>query len=465
VSHQERFSLTRRNCGFPHSVTVLVTYPSLADLPAEAFLATRVAELQEHFPLLYARLVDAKTRSPYFAPRSRPWTSAEIVRHETFDAHPERTQEQERILFVENDRMSDYDIEDAPMWRVAILASAGSARVHLAVSAHHEIVDGMGILTLTRALLAPSITHLPHEALGKIPALEDTIRMKPTLAHVLPLMWRDLALPHFPKGLQSILCPPQPWPAREKFKPPMECPWDVSLLALSPSLIPALKAAGVAHGVPALHMTLQMAYALAIRHVCGGARPRFTLSTATPKSERRVELGHAYCTGNYCSDFVTDLDLRPTDHFWAVTAKLSAFFRSPAGLSAARQHMGALRYIPDPKPNEKMRDTTMPTGWEAYMLGKGYETGLNMSNLGAIALPPGSEDVVWAQGGSPFIGPFSVNIIGHEGGLRASTVWREGAPVSRAEVKRIERVFEAVLGRLGDEKWEGLTLEALSSGL
>jgi hypothetical protein len=37
--------------------------------------------------------------------------------------------------------------------------------------------------------------------------------------------------------------------------------------------------------------------------------------------------------------------------------------------------------------------------------------------------------------------------------------------VSRAEVKRIERVFEAVLGRLGDEKWEGLTLEALSSGL
>jgi hypothetical protein len=127
--------------------------------------------------------------------------------------------------------------------------------------------------------------------------------------------------------------------------------------------------------------------------------------------------------------------------------------------------MGALRYIPDPKPAEKMRDTTMPTGWEAYMLGKGYETGLNMSNLGAIALPPGSEDVVWAQGGSPFIGPFSVNIIGHEGGLRASTVWREGAPVSRAEVKRIERVFEAVLGRLGDEKWEGLTLEALSSGL
>jgi hypothetical protein len=465
--------LSSRNCGFPHSITLLVTYPSLTDV-RDVFLTTRIAELQEHFPLLYARIVDSKTRSPYFVSRSRPWKGLEIVHYETFEVYGERTQEQERILWVENDRMSAHDVDKEPMWRVTLLTSPASTRTHLAISAHHEIVDGMGLLTLARALLSPSITHLPYETLDIIPALEDTISLKPSLRHVLPLIWHDLASSFSPKCLRSLLRssrPLRPWPVGRLTKMSTEGPWDLSLLALSPALIPALKATGTANGVPALNMTLHMAYTLAIWIVCGQrALAHFSMATWIPKSERNAELGHAYCTGNYVSDFITKIKLRPTDPFWTVTAKLSEYFRSPAGIARARGSTGTLSYIPDPEPDAAMRDTPTPTGWEMHMLGKAkspdpYDVGMLMSNLGPVGLPPGAEDAVWTQSASPFIAALSVNVIGHEGGLRASTVWREGAPVTREEVKEVERVFEEVLGRLVDESWKEMSLVGLSSGL
>jgi hypothetical protein len=474
VSQQERFMLSSRNCGFPHSITLLITYPSRTGVPQDGFLTTRIAELQEHFPLLYARIVDSKTRSPYFVSRGRPWEGREIVHYETFEVHGERTQEQERILRVENDRMSTHDIDEEPMWRVTRLTSPASTRTHLAISAHHEIVDGMGLLTLARALLSPSITHLPYETLDLIPALEDTISLKPGFRRVLSLIWHDLSTTFLPTCLRSLLRPPpslRPWPTGRSTKMSTEGSWDVSLLALSPTLIPALKATGTANGVPALNMTLHMAYTLAIWIVCGQrALIHFSLATWIPKSERNAALGHAYCTGNYVSDFITKIKLRPTDPFWTVTAKLSEYFRSPAGIARARGSTGTLSYIPDPEPDAAMRDTPTPTGWEMHMLGKAkspdpYDVGMLMSNLGPVGLPPGAEDAVWTQSASPFIAALSVNVIGHEGGLRASTVWREGAPVTREEVKEVERVFEEVLGRLVDESWKEMSLVGLSSGL
>jgi hypothetical protein len=469
VSLQERVSVTRRNCGFPHSVTVLITYPSSAQAPSEQHLLMRIGELQAHFPLLHARIVDAKTRSPRFEAREKPWPAREVLHAESFEAYEERAREQEALLHAENERMSAQDFDEAPMWRVSVLTSPAFPRTYLAVSAYHEIVDGMGVLLLTRALLGSSIDELPYEALPKIPALEDTMTLKPSIGYLSPIVWRELILPMLPTFLQSLLST-RPWPIGMPCKPPMECPWDVSLLSLPPAVFQSLKVAGTAHGVPTLHMILQMAYALAIWHVCGRDLEHFSVESAIPKSERDADLGHAYCTGNYISVFISRLDLAAADDFWAATAKLAAFVRSPQGVTQARGAMGMLAYIPDPAPDQKMRDTPTPTGWEKFMRDKAespapYGQALNVSNLGRVPLPPGAEDIVWAQCASPFISVFGVSILGHEGGLRVATIWREGAAVCREEVKRVEKVFEVVLGRLGDEHWKGSSFGDLMADL
>jgi hypothetical protein len=430
-----------------------------------------VADLQERFPLLYARIADAKTRAPRFEARAQPWPADAIVHHAHFEPDAELTREQARILVAEIERMGAADFAAQPLWRVCVLtADAPGARAHLAVSVAHELTDGMGLLALVDALLAPEIGELPHEALDKLPALEETLDLRPALRDLLPVAWRELVLPLLPAFLRAYLSPPRPWPVGVPGVRPLEAPWGLSLLALPPALIPALKAAGTAHGVRALHATLELAYALALAHVCGRAGADFAVECAADMSERNAELGHAHCTRNYISVHIAPLALRPADDFWARAAALAAELHSPAGRARARGTMGLLAYIPDPAPDAAMRVSDTPTGWERFVREKAagpepFEQGLNVSNLGSAPLPPGAADVVWAQVASPHIAALAVNVVGHAGGLCISTVWREGAPVTADEVARIERVLEGVLGRLADEGWTDTRLETLTAGL
>jgi hypothetical protein len=368
--------------------------------------------------------------------------------------------------------MGAADFAAQPLWRVCVFTApdAPGARTHLAVSVAHELTDGMGLLALVGALLAPSLDGLPHEALDKLPALEETLDLRPALRDLLPVAWRELVVPLLPAFLRAYLSPPRPWPVGVPGVRPTAAPWGLSLLALPPALVPSLKAAGTAHGVRALHATLELAYALALAHVCGRAGAAFAVECAAAVSERRAALGHAHCTRNYIAVHVAPLALRPADDFWAGAAALSAELHSPAGRARARGTMGMLAWIPDSTPDAAMRAADTPTGWERFLRDKAtgpepYEQGLNMSNLGAAALPPGAEDAVWAQVASPYIAALAVNVVGHAGGLRISTVWREGAPVVADEVARIERVLEGVLGRLADEGWTETRLEKLTAGL
>jgi hypothetical protein len=191
---------------------------------------------------------------------------------------------------------------------------------------------------------------------------------------------------------------------------------------------------------------------------------------STPKSERAEHLGHAHCTGNYVSSFTMNLVIQPSDNFWRMAAKVSSDLRSPETIAQARGAMGMLAYVPDPTPDPAMNHTPTPTGWEKFMLEKAkspspYAQALSLSNLGAVSLPCHAQDLVWAQTSSPFGPVFSVNLIGHESGLRLATTWREGAAVCRGQVKEIEQVFEKVLRRLQDKDWDQFTFETLTSGL
>jgi hypothetical protein len=126
----------------------------------------------------------------------------------------------------------------------------------------------------------------------------------------------------------------------------MDCPWDISILALSSVLLDKLKAAGSAHGVLALRTRLQLAYSLSVWQVLAHTREGLPMTLGTPKSERRADLGHAHCTGNHVASFELHLRPRADDAFWAVAARLSASLRSASELALARGRIGVLAHIP-----------------------------------------------------------------------------------------------------------------------
>jgi hypothetical protein len=361
--------------------------------------------------------------------------------------------EQAIILHAEVDRMEQQDFDVTPLWRVTILTSTGVARAYLAVSVQHEIADGMGLLTLAHALLAPSIDDLPYEALDKIPSHENTVPCAPSVRQLLALVWCEVLVPALPAFLQPYLRPPRAWPATDIAAPPMDCPWDIFILALSPAFLDGLKAAGSANGVPALHTTLQLAYALSVWQVLAHTREGLPMTLGTPKSERRADLGHAHCTGNYVASFELHLRPRADDAFWPVAAQLSTSLRSASELALARGRIGVLAHIPHPWTPVFATSAAGPAP---------YINSVYVSNLGRTNLPTGAVDAIWTQGASPFgPAPLAANVLGHEGGMRIATVWREASVANRDEVLEVERIFERILRRLGDAGGKGLTFGEL----
>jgi hypothetical protein len=201
--------VSTRACRFPRSVTLLLAYPGITALPSDASLVERIAELQSHFPLLHACVVDASTSAPYWAPRDRTWTAAEILRREAYEEIEDVKREQACILHAEVDRMEQQDFDTTPLWSVTILTCTGSTRAYLAVSVQHEIADGMGLLALAHALLAPSIDDLPYEALDKIPSHEDTVPCAPSVRQLLTLAWCEVIVSALSAFLQPYLRPPR----------------------------------------------------------------------------------------------------------------------------------------------------------------------------------------------------------------------------------------------------------------
>jgi hypothetical protein len=86
---------------------------------------------------------------------------------------------------------------------------------------------------------------------------------------------------------------------------------------------------------------------------------------------------------------------------------------------------------------------------------------MSISNIGRVALPPKAVDLFWAQGASPLAPPFTINVVGHDKGLRVTPTWRDGAVISEEEVKRVDEVWVRVLERLADPDRQRRTLEEL----
>jgi len=449
--------------GFPHFVSVAVTYASRNDLPRDGFLGQRIQELQKHFPLLYAVLRGTKTREPMLQQGERYWPSERILQRIDYSANGNDGAE---VLQDEMERLNSFHLETDPLWQVAVYTASDASPAYLIVSGHHVLTDGKAIFNLTDALLADDISTLPFEQVDTVPLLSDTHDLRPGLLFVLGMIWTALLVPKLPSFIQPYLRPARAWPDTAIRRPANKCAGRISLLELPHSLIGSLKAAGRQHGVNTLHPILTISYATAVWHVARGSTDSLVLRAATPSNIRDLSLGHGYCTGNYVGSvtipFVAEFD---TD-FWAETAKVATYLSSKACKRRALELMGTLSYVPDPMPDPAKRDTDRPTGWEDFFGGKfesaaPYSDTMSISNMGLVDLPKNATDLFWAQGASPCAPPLTINVVGHEKGLRVTPAWRDGAVFEEAEIKRVDEAWVRILHRLADPAWPGRTLREL----
>lgn len=441
MSLHERYSICRRNCGFPIPNTLLLSYTG-QDKPAPdvSYLQHRVQVLLDKYPLLGSEVRDGQTRAPYFAPRDeslRPDTvlSAEVLPKDVL---------RDDIL-IKAISAAEAAPGDGPLWHV-VRYTTGPV-THLAISAQHELLDGIGLLRLALALTADDVAELPNEPFETVVGM-STPEYKPTLPFLLPLVYSEMLVPALPTWLQRYLRPSRPWPAEIETHP-SNAPWGTSVLSIDTDKVAALSLKGKGSGVKTLHPILKVAYLTAIRSTFGPHSPKVDFIGTTPRNERDSALMHPYLTGNYTSSF--EWTLPSNASFWSACRSCAEYMTSPAGIAIGRQRMGLLAYLPDPDPPKPSTDPRRATGWEDSYTTKfedgtnTYSQALSLSNLGRVSLPPGATDLVWGFPGSPFAPPLSLAMIGHEGGLRIFATRREGCPVTAEHVEQIEKRFVELL--------------------
>ncbi|WVQ96335.1 hypothetical protein IAU59_003439 [Kwoniella sp. CBS 9459] len=470
LSLHERYSLARRNTGYPPIIVIAVAYPSLAALPSTETLNQRIVELQQHFPLLYSRIEGERTTKPRLVQLDKPWSPEDILSKGTYtpSSRPEgeggsagRDEEFGTVLKTESDRMeNDKEVlQTSPAWQVRIHTSAESSiieRVYLTLAVDHIYTDGRGILSLLQALLSSDISSLPYEKLSTVPKVEDTLPMKPSMRFILPLIFQKIILPMCPLFIQNYFRTISPWPASAIREPPFKCTPGLSLYSVPAADLAAIKALSKAKGIPTLHAVFKAAFVGAIwavyRHRT--TEPKFVVSASTPRSERDPTLAHPFCMGNYISSHKIELEPHATTYFWALAKRVSDDLLDPRAISHGRMGVGSLAFVPDGELHtEGKQDPLRPTKWEEFFLNgaassQPFGESLSLSNLGVCTLPEGAEDLVWGQYASPFTAALCTAMIGHEGGLRLVTTWREGSAVVQQEVKVVEKVFHRILKNL-----------------
>ncbi|EAL20527.1 hypothetical protein CNBE4470 [Cryptococcus deneoformans B-3501A] len=457
VSLHERFSLTRRNAGYPPILAIAASYPSDA-APSRTFLEQRIAELQEHFPLLYVRIEGHRTTNPVEVLREKPWPAEDILDEAEYQPEDDDSVEIGNILQKNGQKKSTDDLNSRPLWQVTIDTSLKKSTTYITLVADHLIVDGKGLSIFFDALLAKDVSQLPYEKLETIPRLEDTMNIKPSLSFLLPMVWQHLILPRLPFFIQRFFSTGATWPATHVRESPFNCSPGYSLLSIPADQMASLKQVARAHNILALHAVLKSIYALAIWSKFRHTLSPFRLTASTPRSERDYKLGHAYCMGNYVSSYQFDIQFTPGESFWVVAKKVFDYLMDPESIESARMRMGILEQVPDGVYDPPHADPHRPTKWEDFFLNeaaseKPFGEALSFSNLGHVKLPENAKDVAWVQiGGSLASAGFSTAVLGHEKGLRLNTIYLEGAAVTKEDVKDIERLFVVILKRLIEGK-------------
>ena len=309
----ERFSITRTNIGSPAVVCIQATLG--ADLhTARASIEARLTEVLEGVPHLSCRVVGSRTETPEWVARASPLSSADVLflpsstvtSKEATESRENRTA---RLLLQETAALARQNIEDGPLFRVALHPCPENDGCQVVLTTHHVLADGKGCLALFEALLSSSPlgpAQLGSWPANSIPAASDAvISMKPSLSYLLPIIWREIVLPKLPSSLAGWLAGPPAWPrASEIARNPLECPTSAKLLYFGDNsqLVQELKAVGKGIGIPTLHGVLHAAALAALWASLpeDAISHERTLKTGNPTSLRDgQDPKHGRITGNF----------------------------------------------------------------------------------------------------------------------------------------------------------------------
>jgi hypothetical protein len=440
--------------------------------PSRAFFDKRVVDLQARLPRLYARPIDVYTNHPGFEPGT-PYPPEAIISEGMFTPMPfDHGEEMATIMRHEMDVFESLNFHSSaqPYWSVRLLYGPhGCTRTYVVVAYNHCIVDPRGALRLLHALTMRSIQALVPEPFEIPTRLDDTVRMKPSTRYLAPMAFRELVVPKLPKIIQRKLVKEDPWPGASVTRSPLTSGWNISWSAVPEATVQELKRRAKARGINNMHSLLKAAYVASMWRVFGpNWSVPFQALAGTVIDERQPKLGHAFVTGVYNSVVECELKLTGNERWWNYTNDIAQTITSSRAISDGRMTIGVLSAIPDPEVDHGSADFDQrtPTGWEKYFVERAtgmtpFRSSIVTYNIGTTSLPEDALDWIWSQTASP-VGPvYYINFIGHEGGIRMTTSFCDGAAVTKFQTDVVHamwlRVLERVANGEGDKTLSELT--------
>lgn len=505
VSLHERYANMSVITRDASTITYLYRYPSLSSLPVTEDLQNRVNSVQRSIHHLWSEVIDGETNKPKLRLRPEgPWPASQIVRDDTYDASmADNTEEVEaKLLEMEIERMKARVIGRVVPWQVTRYIPSGeyvNSRLssdtdktyisgvstlcgdhpvkslidyhthssdphYIAISIYHHIADGIGGLHLSQYLLNPSSSLIPQPSLA--PRMEDFISLSLSLPFLIGEAYHELLVPSLPKSLRSALTRQPCWPGENVKGRVTAYPEAQVTIHIPSSWTRALKYEGKAQGVPTLHPILESAYMMAMQEVLGNAECHIEICTPMNVRSSQSQIGGVYTTSLHQSfppSHLTPAHSNPThdclvETCWDLARATSLHHSSKTAKKLAKQKIGSLALIPDPKsfksPHAENTKRRTKTGWEEFMWSSldrpaPYRTSVAMSNLGNIGkFPSGCNGMRWSQSANPFEHALLISIAGHEGGIEVTTAFRDGCAAGREEVKKVSKRFKQILERL-----------------
>jgi hypothetical protein len=340
----------------------------------------------------------------------------------------------------------------------------------LALSAHHAVNDGVGMLNLLHLLLQPQVEFdraavaATAKAPTTFPTYNHTINLKPPMLYMLGVVVKELIVPKLPSLLGGWLSSGSSWPADGVIPNPTTCSPKQQLITLPGDVIAQAKETAAKHGVTTLHPLIQIAATFALWHaiVRRDGRPATSalrLAVGTPMDDRKSHPDHPMTGSNYVCNSNLDCAVSSSTEFWDLCDIHSRRIKSPEGRAEARAAVGMLAYIPDPADHVPRHGGIDVTGFEAFLLDKAsgrtpFTLALETSNVGlAPEFGVGAGDVLLAQTSSRFASALSLGVVGNRASGNVSVVasWMEGAGMDlelvRMFAEGLERAFALLAGR------------------
>ncbi|TXT15969.1 hypothetical protein VHUM_00472 [Vanrija humicola] len=451
--------LVRQNAGRPQGLIHVVTYPEDA-LPSREFLEERVMALQERLPMLYSRVINRHTNRPGYALNDAPWPANDILTEGFYSSGP--GSELEQATSVLRDQLARFEARDfdkEPMWSVSrIVGGPMDDSAYLVVCVAYVMADTRAAERLTKALTAPNIDYIAPEPWNTATRFDDTFSLRPSARFIAPIFYREIVLPRLPKSVQAKLRKEDPWPGTNVDRSPLVCGSGILAASVPPTTVARLREQAKRHHVASLHAVYKMAFTSAIWGVflSDEVEPKRIIA-ATARDDRRTELGHSAMLHNYVQSPEYDTKVSGGQSFWASARQLSDYLRAGTTAAEARMTLGLLTQIPDPDVDAASADfdPAAPTGWERFFIQRAasatpFRNSYAITNTGYTELPAGATDQLWGQSPSPFAPVFNLNLFEHEGGVRMTAVFCEGAAVTMEETRMLLATWELILHRIAE---------------